>query len=157
MGVMAPADAASAAAQCPTCRAEVSPLDSFCENCGATLTPSAVATAPDEQPLVAPPCVHCGATVADDGYCTVCGSKALTRRDHWDEQPAPWIAGVCDKGIVHARNEDAMSLVNYFSAVDKQAMMARSSLCATGSPALQTAIRRAWLRRGWRVTRSWGP
>jgi serine/threonine protein phosphatase PrpC len=31
-------------------------------------------------------------------------------RDHFSEEPAPWAAGVCDRGISHARNEDAMAL-----------------------------------------------
>jgi len=48
--------------------------------------------------------------VADDGFCSVCGKKAPSARDHWQETPADWVGGVCDKGIVHARNEDAMAL-----------------------------------------------
>jgi serine/threonine protein phosphatase PrpC len=74
------------------------------------------------------PCAACGAVVADDGFCSVCGHKARTRREHWTEshEPAgspgtpaspgspvrgrPRVGGVCDKGIVHARNEDAMSM-----------------------------------------------
>jgi serine/threonine protein phosphatase PrpC len=31
-------------------------------------------------------------------------------RDHFTEAPASWVAGVCDRGIAHARNEDAMAL-----------------------------------------------
>ena len=31
-------------------------------------------------------------------------------RDHFTEQPAAWVAGVCDRGIRHARNEDAVAL-----------------------------------------------
>ncbi len=46
-----------------------------------------------------------------DGYCESCGVKALSERDHYREQPAPWVAGVCDKGIRHQRNEDAMALL----------------------------------------------
>ena len=110
---MAPPEAAPPSVHCSTCQAEVSPLDSFCETCGATLTPLAVAAVAGEQSVVSRPCAHCGATVADDGYCTNCGTKALTPRDHWDEQPASWIAGVCDKGIVHTRNEDAMALAAF--------------------------------------------
>ena len=37
-------------------------------------------------------------------------ASARSPRDHWTEQPAPWIGGVCDKGIVHTANEDAMAL-----------------------------------------------
>ena len=31
-------------------------------------------------------------------------------RDHFTEQPAPWVAAVCDRGIRHRRNEDAVAL-----------------------------------------------
>ncbi len=59
------------------------------------------------------PCAACGAEVADDGFCTVCGHRARTRREHWTETHgragAPAIGAVCDKGISHARNEDAMA------------------------------------------------
>jgi serine/threonine protein phosphatase PrpC len=101
---------ALADARCPSCGAQVSPADSFCETCGATLSPLAVAAVGDDPTGAPQPCVHCAGVVGDDGYCTTCGTKALTPRDHWDERPATWIAGVCDKGIVHTRNEDAMSL-----------------------------------------------
>ena len=56
------------------------------------------------------PCLQCGGAVDDDGYCTQCGTKAPSQRDHFEEQPAPWVAGVCDRGIRHHRNEDAMAL-----------------------------------------------
>ena len=56
-------------------------------------------------------CLSCGGTVGPDGYCESCGVKALSERDHYREQPASWVAGVCDKGIRHSRNEDAMALL----------------------------------------------
>ncbi len=56
------------------------------------------------------PCELCGSAVADDGYCSSCGARARTLREHWTESPASWVGGVCDKGISHARNEDAMAL-----------------------------------------------
>jgi serine/threonine protein phosphatase PrpC len=56
------------------------------------------------------PCAACGAEVADDGFCTVCGHKARTRREHWTETLGDRVGAVCDKGIVHARNEDGMAL-----------------------------------------------
>ncbi len=55
-------------------------------------------------------CHVCGAPNADDGFCSQCGQRARTRREHWTETPTAWVGGVCDKGIVHARNEDAMAL-----------------------------------------------
>ena len=55
-------------------------------------------------------CTHCGGQILDDGFCGTCGQKASSPRDHWSEKPAPWVGGVCDKGIVHTANEDAMAL-----------------------------------------------
>lgn len=56
------------------------------------------------------PCASCGGTVAADGYCELCGEPAASERDHWVEHPADHVAGVCDRGLRHARNEDAMAL-----------------------------------------------
>ncbi|MDO8389608.1 MAG: protein phosphatase 2C domain-containing protein [Actinomycetota bacterium] len=99
---------------CPACSAPVADGDAFCEQCGSGLTAHAVA-APSEQPAAAAgtngrACSACGGSVLDDGFCERCGAKAPTERDHWCESPAAWIGGVCDKGIAHARNEDAMAL-----------------------------------------------
>lgn len=55
-------------------------------------------------------CAECGGVVGPDGYCTSCGAKATRQRDHYLEAPAPWVGGVCDRGLRHARNEDAMAL-----------------------------------------------
>ncbi len=57
------------------------------------------------------PCLSCGGDVGPDGYCEQCGTKAASERDHYREQPARWVAGVCDRGIRHTRNEDAMALL----------------------------------------------
>ncbi len=103
---------------CPECAQPVTGEDSFCENCGARLTAAAVASAAVPTGTVAEPivatgtsmCCECGGAVADDGFCSVCGKKAPSARDHWQETPAVWVGGVCDKGIVHSRNEDAMAL-----------------------------------------------
>ena len=57
------------------------------------------------------PCLACGGVVGPDDYCEVCGTKAASERDHFREQPAAWVAGVCDRGLRHDRNEDAMALL----------------------------------------------
>lgn len=57
------------------------------------------------------PCFSCGSGVGADGYCEVCGTKQPSERDHFRETPASWVAGVCDRGIVHGKNEDAMALL----------------------------------------------
>lgn len=60
---------------------------------------------------VRPPrvCAECGGEVDADGYCTQCGAKAPSERDRFEENPAGWVAAVCDRGIRHARNEDALA------------------------------------------------
>ena len=69
-------------------------------------------TAPPAAPEAAGPvtCHQCGGEVADDGYCTQCGARAPSERNHFSEQPAHWVAAVCDRGVRHTRNEDAVAL-----------------------------------------------
>ncbi len=111
---------------CPSCGEPVSDADLYCESCGAELQPGAAPSTPaldtDTEPTIelhtgAPteaftpgPCRSCGGTVGADGYCETCGTKASKPRDHFSEQPAPWVAAVCDRGIRHSRNEDAVAI-----------------------------------------------
>jgi len=109
---------------CPSCGGPVSESDRFCEACGAELnpgsaTPSTPALDTDTEPTieintgaspVAGPCQSCGGVIGAEGYCETCGTKAAKVRDHFSEQPSPWVAGVCDRGIRHSRNEDAMAI-----------------------------------------------
>ena len=106
---------------CPACGAPVAAADTFCEACGVELhgttpvAPEASSPVDDTAPtprtkVTGPTCSECGGRVLDDGFCSTCGRKAPSPRDHWSEQPVPWVAGVCDKGIVHNANEDAMAL-----------------------------------------------
>ncbi|HET8981922.1 MAG TPA: zinc ribbon domain-containing protein, partial [Pedococcus sp.] len=110
---------------CPSCSEPVTAGDRFCEACGAELPPSPApaeapadeasapadrAAAPADKPSAARSCSECGGDVADDGYCTQCGARAASPRDHFTEQPAPWVAAVCDRGVRHRRNEDAVAL-----------------------------------------------
>jgi serine/threonine protein phosphatase PrpC len=90
---------------CPGCSGPVSEGDRFCEACGAELAPGAGVDA-----VVVVECRECGGEVGADGYCTQCGTRAVSQRDHFTEQPAPWVAGVCDRGVHHSRNEDALAL-----------------------------------------------
>ena len=126
---------------CPNCGVRVVAGARFCEGCGAKIGDGAVPPAPVtdsvpnvDHPLAAAPisaptrrpsqalpdppaasaarsCIECGGEVGPDFYCTECGSKAPSPRDHFVEKPAAWVAGVCDRGIVHSRNEDAMALL----------------------------------------------
>lgn len=120
---------------CPKCGEPLEDGAAFCEACG-TKVGEAPAAAPDAVPVAeqdapisavtvprrpaAPvteeiparrPCLSCGGEVGPDGYCDQCGAKAPSERDHFREQPAAWVAGVCDRGIRHLENEDAMALV----------------------------------------------
>lgn len=76
---------------------------------GVEWTPAA-AIDPDAVSAPPRPCMQCGGPVDSDGYCSVCGFKAVSERDHYREEPAPWVAGVCDRGLRHSRNEDAVAL-----------------------------------------------
>ena len=123
---------------CPTCGAALAPGARFCENCGAQLGDAPAApvlpaaavvdhplgdapiSAPTRKPAAAlpdppaagrRPCAECGGEVGPDLYCVECGTKAPSERDHFEEQPAAWVAGVCDKAVGKRRNEDAMALL----------------------------------------------
>ncbi len=102
-------------ARCPACGAPVSSTESFCEACGAELVAEHLTPLDesDEREPARPAsrvCAECGGRVGDDLYCEQCGTKAASERDHFTEFPAAWVAGVCDRGIRHGRNEDAMAL-----------------------------------------------
>jgi serine/threonine protein phosphatase PrpC len=115
--------AVSGSAVCHNCGAGVLAGETFCEACGASLTdvadlaPAPAPQADDRTHRITPPpgariqrvCAVCDGAIADDGYCTVCGARGLSERDHWEERPAAWVGAVCDKGVRHARNEDAMA------------------------------------------------
>jgi len=108
---------------CPSCHAAVEDSEEYCEACGATLSPTVTAPEPPSadqggQALTvdsdltgaASTCPACGGEVAADGYCGTCGARSPKRRDHFSEQPAAWVAAVCDRGLCHARNEDAVAV-----------------------------------------------
>ena len=134
-GASAPAPAGTPLT-CPVCGAAVEPGQAFCESCGSALASSGVTNAvdagltaveqdapieltrptstagpaPAEVLVPASRCLACGSEVGQDGYCTVCGTKAPIPRDHYVEQPASWVAAVCDRGVKHHRNEDATAI-----------------------------------------------
>lgn len=113
---------------CPSCGSQIAAWEAFCEGCGAQLAPTqerpVEQVAEDvpvsravHQPGVPEPsqpsqpiCRECGGSVDADGYCEHCGAKAPSERDHFSESPASWVGGVCDRGVRHHRNEDAMAL-----------------------------------------------
>src|SRR5664280_1661716 len=108
---------------CPNCHVPVEDSEEYCEACGAELSPTVAASEPplteeaaaalqvaDDLAGEEPTCPACGGELASDGYCGTCGARAPKRRDHFNEQPAEWVAGVCDRGLRHTRNEDAVAV-----------------------------------------------
>jgi serine/threonine protein phosphatase PrpC len=119
--------------RCPDCSTRTVPGAVFCEACGArirqpdegadgssapqqagqelpvTLSTRTLMTESDPEVATAD-CPQCGGTFAADGYCETCGTPRANPRDHVVEQPAAWVAGVCDRGLRHAANEDALAL-----------------------------------------------
>lgn len=118
---------------CPRCGEEVPEGANFCEACGTQLgevTEHEAQTGlkvegPGSSPISRPthlltdtgepaarrPCAECGGPVGEDLYCEQCGTKAPSEREHFRETPAPWVAGVCDRGARRTRNEDALATV----------------------------------------------
>jgi serine/threonine protein phosphatase PrpC len=120
---------------CPECGDPVGVADQFCESCGAALGAAGAADAATPTPdaelgtqLRAPPrsqveqsvptesiggeglrCT-CGGVIDADGWCTMCGLRGPSERDHFTEQPASHVAAVCDRGLHHPRNEDAVAV-----------------------------------------------
>ncbi len=114
---------------CSSCGAQLGPGEAYCEACGAPVVGGIFADLPAPDPATEQrtqqivtmpppaaaadpvlPCANCGSVESADGYCNRCGARMPVWRDRFTEQPAPWLAGVCDRGILHARNEDAMAL-----------------------------------------------
>ncbi|GEL93706.1 PP2C family protein-serine/threonine phosphatase [Cellulomonas composti] len=107
-------------ALCAACGSTLAPDARFCETCGARIEPVEPEAPPEPDDVAsagaggvgtaAAACVACGGQIAPDGYCVQCGRPATSPRDHWVEQPSPLVGGVCDRGVRHSRNEDAMAL-----------------------------------------------
>ena len=153
---------------CPNCAEPLDDGAAFCEACGtkvgeapgaaATAVPVAEQDAPisavtvPRRPAAAPveeapgrrPCLSCGGDVGPDGYCDQCGAKAPSERDHFREQPAAWVAGVCDRGIRHTENEDAMALLASVTAGERAVLVVMDGVSNTeGSSTASLAGARA--------------
>ena len=117
------------AVPCISCGVLPIPQNAWCPECGALLPTqlpeghrppgaSSVTTAlppsntdgPDETvhrlETICPSCQG----IIDTGYCLRCGAAEGPLRDHFQQVPAVWLAGVSDRGIRHHRNEDALAL-----------------------------------------------
>jgi serine/threonine protein phosphatase PrpC len=97
---------------CPACGEPIGSDDGFCEGCGAELAPAAVSSGATGGALVCRVCAADGrapAGISPEGYCEFCGRKVPSGRDR-EELSVGLAAGVTDRGLRHARNEDAMAL-----------------------------------------------
>ncbi len=106
----APSPAPPAGTSCPNCGEALGPGDRFCEACGTDLVvrggTSAAAAVTGERT-----CRSCGvaAVPAEGGFCPGCGLRHPAPTDRVEVDLGD-LAGVSDRGLVHAHNEDAMAL-----------------------------------------------
>lgn len=94
---------------CPNCQIAILSTDRFCEECGTPLIENS--PLPQAQSCG---CSKCGATAAaidSEGYCSTCGFlNHFDNRDRFESVPFPNLAGVCDRGLKHSKNEDFMAV-----------------------------------------------
>ena len=79
--------------------------DRFCESCGAALSEIRRIAIPRPGRSAEGPCADCGNEAYFDEYCTVCGHRRA--EPDRDEADLGGIVLITDRGIEHARNEDA--------------------------------------------------
>ncbi len=95
-------------AACPKCAGDVAPADRFCGSCGAILSEiHRVAIPQGGRALEGSdgPCADCGNDAHVDEYCTVCGHRRA--EPDRDQAEVGEIVLITDRGLEHARNEDA--------------------------------------------------
>src|SRR5262245_9906711 len=92
-------------ATCAQCNAAVQHADRFCESCGASLSEVRRIAIPQAGRFLDGPCADCGNEADFDEYCTVCGHRRV--EPDRDQADLGRIVLITDRGIEHARNEDA--------------------------------------------------
>ena len=111
-GAEAGMPAEAVAPSCPACSAQIGESDRFCEACGAELAPDRGARRRRQLQSRPPgPAASAAARSPPTATAPSADARARDRRDHFVEEPAPWVAAVCDRGIRHDRNEDAVALM----------------------------------------------
>ena len=137
-------------ATCPQCDADVRRADRFCESCGAALSEVRRVAIPRSGRSPDGPCTDCGNETHFDEYCTVCGHRRA--EPDRDEADLGGIVLITDRGIEHARNEDAAA-AGIWSATTPSDRTRSPSPCATESPPPTRHIwrrspprRRVWMR-----------
>jgi serine/threonine protein phosphatase PrpC len=92
-------------AACPQCAGDVARADRFCGSCGAILSDIHRVAIPRAGRYVGGPCADCGNDAHVDEYCTVCGHRRA--EPDRDQAEVGGIVLITDRGLEHARNEDA--------------------------------------------------
>jgi PPM family protein phosphatase len=90
---------------CPQCDTVGASVDRFCESCGAALSTTRQVAIPRQGQTVEGPCSDCGNATFVDEYCASCGHRRA--EPDRDEADLGGIVMITDRGIEHARNEDA--------------------------------------------------
>jgi serine/threonine protein phosphatase PrpC len=90
---------------CPQCGTAARHQDRFCEDCGAVLSEVRRVAIPHGERVRERQCSDCGNDADFDEYCTVCGHRRA--EPDRDEADLDAIVLITDRGIEHARNEDA--------------------------------------------------
>lgn len=91
---------------CSSCGAALEPEDRYCEQCGTRVDAASGRGQGEEA------CTACGAPLQEiDGerYCSRCGTRGRAPEDR-HEIDLVVAGGVCDRGCVRRRNEDALHL-----------------------------------------------
>lgn len=99
-------------AACRNCGEPVGEANGLCEACGAELAPavdsagtwSACPVCSADESMPAP-------VITPDGHCESCGREVPSGRDHVELDIGAAV-GVSDRGLRHARNEDAMAMAS---------------------------------------------
>jgi serine/threonine protein phosphatase PrpC len=93
---------------CPQCAADTARADRFCGGCGAILSDIRRVAIPRSGRALEGwdgPCADCGNDTHVDEYCTVCGHRRA--EPDRDQAEVGGIVLITDRGLEHARNEDA--------------------------------------------------
>ena len=126
---------------CPNCLIVILPTDRFCEECGTSLIVDATTNQTQAQ---IKGCSKCGTVEIDaDGYCANCGFRNHSGEpDRFEIVLSPQLAGVCDRGIRHHRNEDFLAL-NTIENPSAQILVVCDGVSSSQTPELasQTAAK----------------
>ena len=113
--------------KCMQCGAAVVSADLFCESCGAILCAVRRVAIPGQAGSQELPCADCGSATYVDEYCAACGNRrAEPARDQAD---LDGIVLITDRGLEHARNEDAAAAGIIASAAGEGASAIAVTVC----------------------------